>query len=283
MSCCNGQIVSASRRTDIPAFYGDWLYRQVQQGFVDVPNPFSNKTYRVSLQADDVGAFVFWSKNYEPFIPVLKKIEPVYNSRFLFHFTINGYENRAKQLFEPNTPDSLRAIENATYLAERYGKKSVLWRFDPIIFSSVSPVDERIAAFENLAAKLKGSVSRCYISFVDLYGKVRRRFEKIEHAEDIRFYRPRLTEQAEMVRKLAGIASKQGITIFTCCEDDIAAAAGISSGHCIDAQLLQQLYPEIQFTGQLKPTRAGCGCYASRDIGSYNSCRHHCLYCYANK
>ena len=100
MKISPGQIISASRRTDIPAFYGDWFYKQIQQGFVDVPNPFSNRTYRVSLEPEKVSAIVFWSKHYNPFIPILKKIETIYKRRFLFHLTINGFQNRAKQLFE---------------------------------------------------------------------------------------------------------------------------------------------------------------------------------------
>jgi len=248
-----------------------------------VPNPFSNRTYRVSLEPEEVNAIVFWSKDYNPFISILKKIEPIYKHRFLFHLTINGFQNRAKQLFEPNTPDFQTAIQSAIYLAEHYSKESVLWRFDPIILSTITPNSERIKAFEYLAGKLEGVVTRCYISFVDLYGKVRRRFEKLEQATDIRFYRPQFSEQVEIVRQLNKIASNHEIRLFTCCENSIAEAAGISKGHCIDSELLKHLYPEIQFTNQFKPTRKECGCYASRDIGRYDSCRHHCLYCYANK
>jgi len=282
MSDNHGQILSASRRTDIPAFHGDWFYQQLVRGFVDVPNPFSNKTYRISLKPDDVDAFVFWSKDYKPFIPILKKIESLYKHHFLFHFTINGFQNDAKQLFEPNTPDFQTSLRIATYLSEHYGKESVLWRFDPIILSSITPADEQIDVFATLARELDGIVTRCYISFVDLYGKVKHRFEKLELNNEVRFHQPLLSEQVEISRQINKVASNHGIRVFTCCENAIAEVSGISRGHCIDTELLQRLYPETKFTNQLKPTRKECGCYASYDIGTYNTCQHHCLYCYAN-
>ncbi len=282
MKNSSGQIISASRRTDIPAFHGDWFHQQIVRGFVDVPNPFSNKTYRISLKPDDISAIVFWSKDYKAFIPTLNKIGSLYEHRFLFHFTINGFHDRAKQLFEPNTPDVQATIQTAVFLSQNYGKETVQWRFDPIILSSITPAEERIAAFATLAAKLEGVVTRCHVSFVDLYGKVQRRFNKLERSDDIRFYQPQFFEQVDIARQINAIAENHGIRVFTCCENSLAEAASIIKGHCIDTELLQQLYPEIQFTGQLKPTRKECGCYASHDIGTYNTCQHHCLYCYAN-
>ncbi len=275
-------IISASRRTDIPAFFGDWFYQRVQQGFVDVPNPFSKNTYRVSLKAEDVSAIVFWSKDYRPFLPIIEKIEVVYRNRFLFHFTINAYWEQSKLLFEPNAPDFPDAIQNAKCLSDRYGAETVLWRFDPVIFSGISSCEERLNAFRQLVEALEGVVSRCYISFVDLYGKVQRRFEHLSKVHSVNFIKPTIGEQIEFAGELAVIARNHGIEIYTCCENDVARAPGVSKGHCIDAELLQRLYPDRQFTDEIKPTRKGCGCYASRDIGTYNSCRHHCLYCYAN-
>ena len=277
-----GQIVSASRRTDIPAFFGDWFYQQIQHGFVDISNPFSKKTYRASLKPEDVSAMVFWSKDYRPFLPILENIEAIYRNCFLFHFTITGYKERAKLLFEPNAPDFLDAIQTAKCLSDRYGAETVLWRFDPVIFSSISSYEERLNTFRQLVEELEGIVSRCYISFVDLYGKVQRRFDRLSNAHSVNFIKPTIGEQIEFARELNAIARNHGIKIYTCCEDDIAKAAGISKGHCIDAELLQRLYPDRHFTDEIKPTRKGCGCFASKDIGSYNTCRHHCVYCFAN-
>lgn len=277
------QIVSASRRCDIPALQSDWLLQQIHTGYVDVPNPFSKKTYRVSLHPDEVGAFVFWSKNFAPFLPTLAKINTLYENRFLFHFTINGLQGRAKELIEPRIPDWQTAVQTAAMLSSTYGPATVLWRFDPIIFSSITPKEERLAAFTALADKLDGVVSRCYISFVDLYGKVRRRFVRMTAENQIIFQTPRFEEQVDFARRLKQIAARHAISLFTCCENDIADTAGITRGHCVDANLLQQLYPEIDFTTAIGPTRRECGCYFSRDIGTYNRCRHRCLYCYATQ
>jgi len=277
-----GQIISASRRTDIPAFFGDWFYQRVQQGFVDVPNPFSKNIYRVSLKTEGMSAIVFWSKDYRPFLSVLEKIDAIYRNCFLFHFTINAYRGRAKLLFEPNAPDFPDAFQTAKYLSDRYGMETVLWRFDPIIFSGISSPEERLNTFRQLAEGLEGIVSRCYTSFVDLYGKVQRRFERLSKVHSVNFIKPTIGEQVEFVQKISAIAENHGIKIFTCCEDDVARAPDVSKGHCIDAELLQRLYPDRQFTDEIKPTRKGCGCFASKDIGSYNTCRHHCVYCYAN-
>ncbi len=246
-----------------------------------MPNPFSGKSYPVSLKAEDAAAIVFWSKNYKPFISTLEKIESIYQNRFLFHFTINGFQNPAKELFEPNIPDYQDAVKWAGYLSERYGKDTVLWRFDPIIFSSLTPPDERLATFENLASSLTRYVSRCIISFIDLYRKVHHRFTQISRENGIQFHKPALSELVDFSKELQKIATCYNIEILTCCENNIAETAGIRKGHCIDSELLHRLYPSIQFSSEIKPTRKGCGCYASRDIGSYNSCRHRCLYCYA--
>jgi len=274
--------ISASRRTDIPAFYGDWFYQMAEQKYVDVPNPFSGKSTRISLDPDAVSAIVFWSKNYQPFLNTLQQIESCYQYRFLFHFTINGFQGNAKKLFESKTPEFKTAVKTAQYLANRYGKEKVIWRFDPIIFTNLTPASERLDTFAQIAQMLKQAVSRCYISFIDLYKKVKRNFKKLMLQENLHFLKPTFTEQVQFTRELTNLAARHGIEVMTCCEDEIAIAAGIARGHCIDAKLLQKLYPDQQFTAELRPTRKGCGCYVSSDIGTYNTCRHRCIYCYAN-
>ena len=276
-------IISASRRTDIPAFFGDWFRQQVKAGMVAVPNPFSGKFYCVSLRPEDVGAFVFWSRDYRPFLPILDEIGDLYAERFVFHVTVTGYTQTARDLLEPGVPllaDTLPALRE---LARRYGKDRIFWRFDPIIFSDLTPPQERLERFAGLAAILHDVTERCYISFVDLYGKVRRKFEQLEQSGRLRFWEPDLQREIELAQEMRKIAEREHIRLFTCCENGVSAASGITAGHCIDAPLLQKLFPDQQFVDRLKPTRAGCGCYASRDIGCYHSCAHGCIYCYANR
>lgn len=277
------QIISASRRTDIPAFQGKWFLNQVKQGFAEVKNPFSNKYYKVSLKPQEVGAIVFWSKDYRPFLTILDEIDSVYNKHFLFHFTITGYSDSMRKILEPNVPPHSISLVTAELLAKKYGAEKLLWRFDPIIFSSSTPPDERLKTFSKLAKSLKNITKRCYISFVDLYPKVERRLSQIVSSKGIELIKPTINEQVELAKNLRDIASGYGIQLFTCCEDTVSKLAIIPKGHCIDAELLQKLFPETKFTRTIHPTRKECGCYESKDIGTYNTCKHRCAYCYANR
>lgn len=215
-------------------------------------------------------------------MPILPAVEDIYHRRFLFHFTINGFEGDAKSILEPRVPATATAIDTVQKLAEHYGPETVLWRFDPIVFTNLTPPAEREAAFERLARALRHQVRRCYISFIDLYGKVWHRLQKPEVAARLQLQKPHSTAMLTFVEHLKIIAADNDIQLFTCCENWVAEATGIARGHCIDALLLQALYPETKFSDKLNPTRPECGCYASIDIGTYNTCHHRCLYCYAN-
>ncbi|MCK4297349.1 MAG: DUF1848 family protein, partial [Candidatus Marinimicrobia bacterium] len=252
-------IISASRRTDIPAFYGEWFFEQVKQGFAKVRNPFSGKYSEISLELQDVGAIVFWSKNYLPFLPILDKIDSIYEKRFVFHFTITGFSAEVQKILEPFVPHSSISIKTAKILAERYDADKVLWRFDPIIFSNLSLFEERLETFSKLADSLEGFTRRCYISFIDLYGKVKMKLDNITNSGKMNFIKPAINEQVEFAKRVKEIALEHGIQVFTCCEDTIGRMADIPKGHCIDAVLLSKLFPEIQFTDTIHPTRKECG------------------------
>lgn len=186
-------------------------------------------------------------------------------------------------MFEPNVPDWSQTVVDAKALTERYGVGKVLWRFDPIIFSNLTPPGERLDTFAHLAELLHGVVTRCYISFIDMYGKVKKRLNNLSESDRILFSQPSIEEQAAFLQSMNSIATQSGIKLFTCCEDIPGSIAGIAKGHCIDANLLKSYYPKEIFTEEIYPTRKECGCYLSIDIGAYNTCRHHCLYCYANR
>ncbi len=276
-------IVSASRRTDIPAFYGNWFLQKVQEGSVAVKNPFSQKSEYVSLKPQEVGAFVFWSKNYAPFLPVLEKIAKHYHQRFLFHYTINALPEQTVKLLEPKVPDINHSMEIVAKLAQSYGAEKIIWRFDPIIFSNQTPPGERLQTFAECARNLQGLVQYCMISFIDLYGKVCRRFQRLDNHSNLKLIKPTLDDRVRFARQLKYIARRFNMAIYTCCEDDIARKAAIPRGHCIDVPYLRKLFSGVQFRNELRPTRDECGCYFSRDIGQYNTCRHDCLYCYAKR
>ncbi len=276
-------IISASRRSDIPAFFGNQFLKAIKRGFVEVPNPYSGKKYRVSLQPRDVSVIIFWSKNYQPFLSVLNKIAPDYDGRFLFHFTINGFSKKAQEILEPNIPSISDLVQTAASLYAKFGKHRILWRFDPIIFSNLSDFDERLKAFGFLAEQLRKYCSRCYVSFVDKYGKIKRHFRQIEESGKMKFETPDFSKQVDFFSQIQTIANKNNIKLYSCCEKEVAVRAGVTQAHCIDINLLKELFPEEKFTEKISPTRKDCGCFQSKDIGVYNSCRHGCVYCYANK
>jgi len=253
----------------------------VQSGFVDVPNPFSGKNYRVSLRPENVAAIVFWSRNYEPFFSILDKIREKYQDRFVFHFTVTGYEDQARQILEPRVPDTEKSIRTLQKLAEKFGSEKIFWRFDPIIFSNLTPPNERLKRFSDLCSEISGYVSRCYFSFIDLYKKVERRLEKYQDVLILDTLK--MAELYEFSEEIQNIALQYQLPLFSCCEEQIGANTEIKQGHCVDALYLAKLFPSINFSQKINPTRKGCGCYYSRDIGCYDSCKYDCLYCYANK
>jgi len=276
-------IISVSRRTDIPAYYGSEFMKSIQKNHIEVKNPFNQRTSIVSLKEEDIGAFVFWSKNFKPFLKHLEIINDLYQGRFVFHFTVNNFKGKAKSILEPNIPPAEEMVDILIYLSENYGKEKVFLRFDPIIFSTLTPPEERLNAFGEIIQKTGKYIRRCYTSFIDIYSKVEKKLRRIELLSPIKFLIPKPEEQISFLKEMKAIVSQYGIDLFTCCEEEIGSIAGVKKGHCVDAKLLEQLFPDVDFTDEIRPTRKGCGCYYSIDIGEYNTCKSKCLYCYANR
>jgi len=262
-------IISASRRTDIPAFYGEWFLNRLKEGFALYYNPFNySQVKKVSLKPEDVDAFVFWSKNFKPFLKILKLIDKKYN--FVMHYTITALP----KIFEPNIPDKNEMIEVFQILANNFGNEKIFWRFDPIIISNITSENFIIENFEYIAEKLKGFTKRCYVNFVNLYDKVVKNFEskkifiKKEFSEDVAL-------------KIFQISKKYDIQILSCSNKELTKY-NIQFGSCVDAPYIFKIFNIKKELPKLNPTRVDCHCYDSRDIGSYNTCPHLCLYCYAN-
>jgi hypothetical protein len=266
-------IISASRRTDIPAFYMPWLMNRIQAGFACYPNPFSGQVYEVSLRPADVHSIVFWSKNYRPLLGHLDELKKR-DYKFYFHYTITG----APQFWEPYVPDWREAAEIFRKLAEQTSPRHVQWRFDPIIFTNTQGFDSYVERFREIAKTLVGVTERCYFSFGAFYGKVQQRLRRAH----IQFFDPSTHEKLLLAKALADIASRYSITLYTCCQDALVTK-NIKKAHCIDGELLADLFPDRPCISQQKPTRKQCGCVASRDIGMYDTCLHGCIYCYANQ
>ncbi len=266
-------IISASRRTDIPAFYMPWFVGRLRAGTVSYPNPFGGQIHQVSLRPQDVHSIVFWSKNYRPFLTYLDFLEES-GYRFVCHYTITGLP----RVLEPRVPDWRVGVETLRALATRIGPERVLWRFDPIVFTEHLDAEFYTARFAALAGALSGYTRRCYFSFATFYAKAQRRLA----AAGVQYRDPPLEEKRTLAHTLAGIAADAGMTLYACCQPDLVDEV-IRPAACVDADLLAELFPLPALHAPPRPTRAGCGCAASRDVGVYDTCLHGCRYCYATR
>ncbi|MCP4364732.1 MAG: DUF1848 domain-containing protein [Planctomycetes bacterium] len=269
-------IVSVSRRTDVPAFYAEWFMRRVREGYARYLNPYGGQEHRVSLLPEDVHAFVFWSKNYEPLMKHLTELEER-GYDFYFHFTITGLPRE----FEGHVIPLEDSITTFRRIAERYGPKRAQWRFDPIVISGVTGPDFYLRRFGEIARRLQGATERCYISFVCMYSKVLRNLDALADRHDIICRDPSAADKTALTERLLEIAERRGITLYSCCNEALVTG-GVRQAQCIDGELLYELFPHKPKQTKVNSTRKGCKCVISRDIGAYDTCPHGCVYCYAN-
>lgn len=260
----------------MPAFYGDWFVRRLTEGFVRWENPFGRQLHGVSLKREDVRAFAFWSKNFRPFLPALREIKAAGYPCF-FNYTMTGLPRP----MEPAVVEAEDALDSLKALSEMFSPGHIHWRYDPIVISDMTEAAYHVERFSGLARRLEGFVGRCVISFVCMYGKVKRNFALTEKAYGIRFRNPNVGEKRDLAEKLAGIAESRGMTLHVCCGHEMVGGA-VAKAHCIDGDVLSRLYPGEEWKGRARPTRKGCGCTESTDIGAYDTCPHGCIYCYAN-
>ena len=269
-------IISASRRTDIPAFYARWFMQRIAEGFVVVRNPRNALQFRrLELTPDRVAALVFWTRNPAPLLGGLDELDRL-GYHYLFHYTITGYPRE----LESHVPDLAMAIRQFCALSDRIGPGRLAWRYDPILFSNLTPPDEHVHHFAAIARQLAGKTQRVVISLLDLYAKSRRNLDAIPGL----IYQDPLqmpNELAALLPALAEIAQQHGMTIHGCAEDQALSSMGIQPGKCIDEQWLNQAFG-LQLAGRKDPgQRSACRCIPSVDIGQYNTCLHGCAYCYA--
>ena len=276
-------IVSASRRSDIPAFYSAWFMACLRQGEVEVKNPFRPAlATRISLKKQNVEAFVFWSRDPRPFMGHLPEIErrgyPYY-----FLITVTGYP----RLLEPHTPELAEGVLFFKELAARIGREKIVWRYDPVIFTAGTGFDFHINNFSNLAQLLSPFTSRVIVSFFDPYPKVLRRLQKAGIQAGTAAGTPE--QQVNLLERFAAVAEYSGLEIQSCAEAALAAGVRLGGyarppvgpGKCIDEELLNELFA-LNLAYRKDPSqRKLCLCQQSVDIGSYGTCRHGCLYCYA--
>jgi hypothetical protein len=266
-------VISASRRTDIPAFYGTWLVNRLRAGFCMTRNPMNGVAGRIPLARPEAEGIVLWTKNFRPFE---KHLPAVADSGLPFYvqYTINGYP----PALERNVVEWQRSVDTVHRLASRFGPRSVVWRYDPIVFSRLTPPEFHLDNFGRIARSLASATDQAAVSFVQVYRKTRRNMDRMAADCDNPWWDPPIEEKRAFVRQLAGDAAGSGITLTVCSQPEIAL--DLPSAHCVDARRLSDV-AGAPISAATLPSRPGCVCSASRDVGEYDTCPHACAYCYA--
>ena len=286
-------IVSASRSTDIPAFYGSWFMKRLEEGYAKWENPFNRRAQYVSF--DRARLIVFWTKNPALFLSHLVELDKTGVS-YYFLFTLNDYE---RENLEPNVPPLEKRIRIFEELSDRIGKGRVVWRFDPLILSDSITPGLLLEKIEAIGDRLFRKTRRMVISFVDIekYARVKRNLQASGFSDVRQFSIPEMETLSAGLRELN---KEWGLEISACGEAHDLSRFGIWKGQCInydlmveefghDEDLMKFLHPDPGMSREaairwLKDPgqRGRCGCVASKDIGQYNTCMHLCTYCYAN-
>jgi len=264
-------IVSASRRTDIPAFYTPWLLRRLQEGYALVRNPVHSRlVYHVPISAGKTRCIVFWTKNPAALVERLGELED-FGIPFYFLFTLTGYGPE----LERNLPDKKEILRTFLTLARRLGPERVVWRYDPILFTPDYSPSVHLRLFAELSRELAGSTRRCIASFLTMYNKCRRNLASFE------FIDVAPARMSDLVRGLQAIAAEREIELRSCASDELVEL-GVPAGKCVDDSLISRISGEELRGRKDRSQRGSCLCVESADIGAYDTCVHHCLYCYAN-
>lgn len=280
-------VISASRRTDIPAFYMPWFMAQIEKGRFEVQNPFNRRVSIINATPRHVHTLLFWSKNYGPFLQEgYGEQLAAMGYHLFFNFTINSED----RLLEPNVPPLQERLAQLSALCKRYGPDCIQWRFDPICGYELKDGNryDNLKDFSSIAEVAnKLGIKRCITSFMDLYPKIQKRTAS---DRTVTFVSSSVNKQRSILLELQAVLVPKHIQLFTCCEKTILDAlpdgTGIQASACVPNDLLMTVFGGMlslrKDAGQRRG--AGCGCYVSKDIGSYQDhpCYHNCRYCYAN-
>lgn len=267
-------IVSASYKTDIPAFYGKWFMNRLRAGSCKMTNAWNGATDEVSLKPDDVDAFVFWTKNLGPFRENLDEVAKL-GFPFIVQYTINGYP----RTLEVSVVDADKSVEHMHDLCKTFGFGVAIWRYDPIVISSETNYGFHLANFQQLAEKIKGSTDEVVISFMHAYGKTIRNMNAQSTKRGFTWEDPLVQEKQSLLQDLIPIAEANGMKVRICAQPE-NQIPGTEAAHCIDASRIKRVW-STKFISRTKGNRPGCLCAGSKDIGEYNTCPHGCVYCYA--
>jgi len=253
-------VISISRRTDIPCYYTEWLMNRVRAGYAMTRNPMNyNQIRRVDLSPENVDCIVFWSKDPLNLIPYMSELNDM-GYKYYFQFTLTPYGND----IERNLRDKCEIERTFITLSEMIGKNKIVWRYDPIIINDTLTVEYHKREFERMTELLSPYTNRVFISYVDIYAKIKS--DLIRPISDMD------------ITELNGfIKSVSKIDVRSCCDD------GLPKASCIDKELIESIIGKpLPNLKRDKNQRIGCTCCESVDIGVYNTCPNGCVYCYAN-
>ena len=262
-------IISASRRTDIPACQADWFLERLREGSVRVRNPVNPRQEReVSLRPDDVEGMVLWTKNP---IPLMGRLDALREYAYYVQFTLTPYGRD----IEAHLPDKGELVEAFCRLSDRLGPERVLWRYDPILLTPQCTLAYHEDRFEAMARKLAGRTAQCTISFLDMYPRIRSAMRSIQASA------PGEEKMRWLARSLSQIAAGYRLKLVSCAETIDLDEFGIDHACCVDAERLSRLSGQSIRAVRDRNQRPACGCAQSLDIGTYDTCQNGCRYCYA--
>ncbi len=267
-------IVSASYRTDIPAFYGEWFLRRLGAGACRVVNPYGGPATRISLRRADVDGFVFWTRNAGPFLGPLAQVAGQ-GYPFVVQYTLTGYP----RALEPSVPALGSSLEITSAIARSFGSRALVWRYDPVLITSLTPAAWHLANFARLADALAGKTDEVVLSFAQIYAKTQVNTQAAAERHGFTWRDPEPDEKRQLLDELAAIGRRRGLNVRLCAQPDLLVP-GLGPASCIDLGRLSDL-AGTSLTGRTKGNRPGCLCAESRDIGAYDSCPQGCVYCYA--
>jgi hypothetical protein len=266
-------IISASYRTDIPAFYARWFETRFRAGWAMVTNPYGGKPSRVALKTG-VEGYVLWTRNIAPFLPALGMLRDA-GLPFVVQYTLTGYPRP----LEPKVAGSDHTVRLIRQLADEFGGRAVVWRYDPIVVSDLTPPDWHLRTFAELAGRLTGAVDEVVTSFAQVYRKTARNMAAAGRTHRFAWTDPPLDDKLATICQLAAIAGAHDMRLTLCTQPDLVCAEA-PPARCIDTERLSAVAGR-PITARTKGNRPGCLCAESRDIGDYDSCPHGCVYCYA--
>ncbi|MGE5516409.1 MAG: DUF1848 domain-containing protein [Bacteroidota bacterium] len=271
-------IVSASYRTDIPAFYASWFENRFRAGFARVMNPYGRQVSTVPLRAG-VDGFVFWTRNAQPFQSALRLVRAA-ALPFVLQYTVTGYP----RALERSVVEPVRAVADIRAIAAEHGPRAVVWRYDPIVFSDLTPAEFHRDTFAGLAAALAGAVDEVVISFAQIYKKTARNMDAAARADGFAWSDPDDAAKRALAADLVGLAAAHGMRLSVCSQAAMLVP-GAHGAACVDARRLEDVaagwgQPRT-IAAKVKGNRPDCLCCESRDIGAYDTCPHGCAYCYA--